>query len=371
MDLRLAIESSPEELAKLARDPFADQTVKIYAEAAHAYLAGDLERLEAIAAERASGDERVDALIELRASMRARRTNKAQLARLGALAWTGAFAAERDFLLGLAWERLGDDLAAAGRFSLAASGFEAVGCPRKALRAFYNVVAAESRARPYRNFVLDWQLIVNRSLALGDAAFAGMATVSLSREYQIVGLPERALGMAEEALRRMARERGTAHWFHALLQKAHVLLELGRSQEARAALVEAELAPFPEIQAARRLLLAALDPHESQWDERLAADLLPTWRERLEALRPRLRGRGSDPAPSSLEERLLKLLWSGPVEKWELIERLYGAGGDALRLENRFKNLMARVRAKYPGAVLHRDGRYSLEQKRVAGWVNA
>ena len=65
-------------------------------------------------------------------------------------------------------------------------------------------------------------------------------------------------------------------------------------------------------------------------------------------------------SPSDLEQTLLRLAYNGPVEKWDLIERLYPAGGDSLALENRFKNLVARVRKKYPSLLTCHEGRYSV-----------
>jgi len=61
-----------------------------------------------------------------------------------------------------------------------------------------------------------------------------------------------------------------------------------------------------------------------------------------------------------LEEKLLELLKTKSCSKWELVSLLYPDEGNSLLAENRFKNLLARVRKKCPGVVVCQSGLYQL-----------
>lgn len=62
-----------------------------------------------------------------------------------------------------------------------------------------------------------------------------------------------------------------------------------------------------------------------------------------------------------LEERLLGALRKQPLHRWDLIKLLYPQESNTEILENRFKNLMARVRKKLPGILHCEEGIYRLK----------
>ncbi len=353
------IEASSNEIQMLARDLALPEPLYTYAQVLAAFLQGDSEKLTAICSQMETDNEDVCELARLRLALRRRELKPVELQRIEELEFTGVLLAEKYFCLGMGWEFCENDTRAHASFLSAAHHYRSHSCPRKGLRAHYNAVVAESRLRPHKSFIADYQAIIDASRAIADEAFEGIALAMLSREFQIVGLLDQALQMADDSLMRLQIERGTIHYFHSLLHKAHVLIELGRPDEVFELLNESQLAPFPAIHAARHLLSLNLDP-ALVWDRELERDLLPTWKNRLPSLlgkRPTVIGTSS---PSDLEQTLLRLAYNGPVEKWDLIERLYPAGGDSLALENRFKNLVARVRKKYPSLLTCHEGRYSV-----------
>jgi tetratricopeptide (TPR) repeat protein len=363
---RKLINAQVAEIHVMARDPSLPSAVGLYARVLSAFLQGDLEGLENLrlefGADAGEGERAaVRSLRELRLAIRRRGVDAKTLRAFAGARLDGVFEAEKLFCLGMAWEHAGRDDEAMASFARAAAIYKECECPRKALRAHYNCVVADSRLNPHKNFIADYQSVIELSRASGDREFEGMALAMLSREYQVIGWLERAFEMIEDSLRALESERGCIHYFHSVLQKAHVLIELGRRDEAAPLLRECELASFPAIAAARRLLELSLNP-ALVWDRRWEKDLLPTWRNRLPQLTKQRRlvdGKLALPS-TALEERLLKLAYNGPIQKWDLIARLYPGEDSALILENRFKNLVARVRKKYPGLVNCEDGRYSV-----------
>lgn len=352
------IEAPTAQLHVYAVDPALSGDIGLYARALSYYMRGDREALALLLEKQSADDVGLNGLLKLRLKIRARDVNALELEELSKLELPGVLNAELNFSLAVAWEIAGRDENTSAHFQKAAGLYRAAGCPRKALRSYYNFVAAESRLRPHKNYVAEYQAVIEMSKSVGDVAFEGMALTMISREYQIVELHDQALQMVDRALLLMEAERGALHFAHALLQKAHLLLDGERNEEGLRLIAEAEMAPFPEILAAARLLRSAFMPG-AVWDRAWEKDLLPTWRNRLPQLSMRAKT-GVGPQISELEARLLKIIYNGPVEKWDLIERLYPAGGSALTLENRFKNLINRVRKKYPEKILCQDGRYSL-----------
>lgn len=350
------IEAPLHTLPLLARDPALPEDLRAYAGILASYMQGDHEKLAEICSTLAPGP--LLTLATLRLNYRRREIRADFLNGLAEL--EGPLEAERQFVLALAWESLGEEGRALGHFQKACALYRDFACPRKELRAMYNLIAAESRLHPHKNFVADCQAIIEASRRLGDASFEGMALTMLSREFQVAQAFTQALTMIERSLECLGPERGTIHYYHALLHKAHVLLDLKQDEAALEILKEAELAQFPQIQAARTLLLCALQP-DRLWNRALEADLLPTWKNRVPQLSAR-QNQALTPvvSASELEKRLLRLVYNGPVEKWDLITRLYPEKTSSLTLENRFKNLIARVRKKYPIQCV--DGRYSIEK---------
>lgn len=343
----------------MARDLSLPAPMLAYARVLSAFFQGDFEMLAAAVADVSQVGGELAELARFRLRIYRRDLPDRELHRLADLQMPGPLDGEKYFCLGAAWETLGNEALASQSYARAAASYRAAGCPRKGLRANYNAVVSESRLRPHKGFIAEYQAVIEASRTLGETSFEGMALGMISREYQIAGLYQQALEMADGSLRCLESERGTIHYYHCLLHKAHVLIDLGRTRDIGVILHECEMAPFAPIQAARELLALSLNPG-AVWNRDREKDLLPTWRNRI----PQLAGQrtaisGSGPM-SDLEQTLLRLAYNGPVDKWDLIARLYPAERDSLVVENRFKNLVARVRKKFPGTLDCQDGRYSV-----------
>jgi hypothetical protein len=369
---RTLADASLPQIHLMARDLDLPHPVRMYAQAVSYFMSGDNERLgmldRDVEHQLVSVDSKMKSdlrsLISFRLKIRLHSVTVESLQKIQQLSFEDVLDAEKYFLLGRAWESLGDDVQGAPCSMQAAAIYKRCLCPKKALRAFYNSIVADSRVFPYKNFISEYQAVIEMSKQVKDMAFAGMAMTMLSREYQIVGLFEKALATVEEGLQSLESERGSLHFFYALLQKAHLILENGKTDHAKNILLETQMASFPEIHATKRFLECLMDPGKI-WSREDEKHLVPSWRERL----PQIIGRNLKVESNQtievtmLEERLLKTLWSGPVAKWDLIEKIYPNESDALALENRFKNLVARVRKKFPGVLQFHDGQYFVESK--------
>jgi hypothetical protein len=369
--LRELCDASLTDIHQMARNPELNSAVYFYARLMSAFMANDLEKMQELVIEMDSELRNVSSplkedlkeVVHLRLKLRSKVLISADLEKACSRIFHDVLEAEKLFVVARGWELLRNEtlsLTISMNASIAYKKFE---CPKKSLRSFYNSIVAESRLTPYKNFIPEYQTIIKMSLDLNDKSFAGMAMSMLSREYQIVGLHAQAMDFINEALELLIFERGSYHYYNTLLQKAHLLIEEKNYSQASLLLLECKLSSFSEITSARILLECTIDPNQ-HWSKVLEKDLMPTWKERLPEL---LIGSKQMPSqqegPTSLEFRLLKLLWSGPIEKWDLIELLYPGDKDSYACENRFKNLVARLRKKFPEVLSFKDGQYYIQNK--------
>lgn len=360
---RQLAEGSLSEIHQMARDPELPAPVLFYAQYMAAFMSGDLEKMQVLIKEMDRDlPKDLQDLVHLRLKLRTKQITLQDIEQATARVYVDVLEAEKYFVISRAWEHHGREDLNIKTAMHASALYKKFQCPKKSLRSFYNSVVAESRLTPYKNFISEYQTVILLSREVKDDAFAGMALNMLSREYQIIGLLDKALECANEGLTLLENERGSIHHFTSLLQKAHLLIELQRVQEALPIMIESKLASFPEVRAIRVLLECALDPAK-EWSTDLEKHLLPTWRERLpDLLKMNQISQEAQEAPSSLEFKVLKLLWSGPVAKWDLIERIYPEEKDSTLSENRFKNLVARLRKKFPDVLQFRDGQYFINK---------
>jgi hypothetical protein len=363
MHFRKLAEASLTEIHQMARDAELPESVLFYAQYMAAFMSGDMEKMGALlqSAPKDLSQDLLD-LVNLRTRLRAKNISAEDIKNAEYRIYFDVLEAEKYFVLSRAWELLGREDLNIKSAMQASALYKRFECPKKSLRAFYNSVVAESRLTPYKNFIAEYQTVITLSREVKDEAFAGMALSMLSREYQIVGLPEKALICIEEGLQLLENERGSLHYFAGLLQKAHLLMETKNTAGAIPLLIECKMASFPEIRAIRTLLECSLEPGK-EWPSELEKHLLPSWRERLpDLLRMNQISQEAQEAPTTLEFKVLKLLWSGPVPKWDLIERIYPEEQNSTLSENRFKNLVARLRKKFPEVLQFNDGQYFIQK---------
>ncbi|MNL37993.1 hypothetical protein D3C87_1601720 [compost metagenome] len=137
----------------------------------------------------------------------------------------------------------------------------------------------------------------------------------------------------------------------ALLNRCHILCDLGRFHEANEDFEIISRSTYPEVKAGAKSLEEIMT--KAKQDAATKADNHPTWLERLAE-------RNSGESLSDLEDRILALLSSKPRDKYMLIEDLYGEKIAFEAAENRLKNLLNRLRKKMPGKIIFDNGIYKL-----------
>lgn len=243
-------------------------------------------------------------------------------------------------------------------FEQAAHSFAGQGCHRKSLRARLNVLVCESHLHPEKNLFARYHDLYRRALRSRprELVVATTCLLNISREYQLIGSHQVALKYCDKALEHFESHMGDINYFLTLVHRAHLLLELGRKEEARVNYEAAKLCSFKEVHAALEVVAAALNgAPAAQLTEK---DQLPTWQERTMAP-------GEAPKMSQLEQKLLRFLSDREREKIDVLEHLYGSLLPYEVKLNRFKSLVGTLRKKWPGLVLCEQGRYRLSDTLV------
>jgi tetratricopeptide (TPR) repeat protein len=366
------IEASLTDLQIDARDFSLNYATRYYAEVILHFMNSNIEALK-LKLDELQKDAKVQKelqpdtadlqiITELRYRLRIKNLDASYLAKLLQKPLSEAFEAEKYFLLGRSYEELKNDKENINCSLQAATLYKKVGCHKKSVRAFYNAIVAESRLVPHKSYISEYQSVIQQSEKINDLVFTGMTQVMLSREYQIIGSIDEAFRLAEKGLFNLSRENGSFHYYHALLQQADVLIQMGRIDKAKINLGEVKLAHFPEIKAARYLLECLID-RKKIWNKDFEKDLIPTWKERLSLLSHKDLEDQNSASLTELEMKLVKILWNGPHSKWDMIAKIYSDTEDSEVLENRFKNLIARTKKKLPNTINFHDGRYYIENK--------
>jgi tetratricopeptide (TPR) repeat protein len=236
----------------------------------------------------------------------------------------------------------------------ASLAFAEAGLEKKSLLAQQNSVAAESRIFPNKNLLLQYYQVYRRARRGKHLAIAGIALFNIAREYQLVGALENALSAIDRSLAYMQGEEGTLHYYLALLNRAHILAELGRKTDAILDYEAASLGDFPEIRAARTALahiLGITTPAIAN------GTLTASWMERLEKNQ---NARMPLKKLSTQENSLVRILSAGARERHDLAAELFGSNISLEHALNRLKSLLTRLARKTPGLICQEEERIFL-----------
>ena len=245
--------------------------------------------------------------------------------------WSGELAV----LLGMGYSQLENRQEALKWFELSAREFLNKGCFRKHLKAMLNVVATRSHIDPNRNLIADYHDLYRLSIKRKtiELSVAITCLINISREYQIIGCHLASLKYVNLAVRHCETQFGSLNHYLALCQRAHVLFEMERRNEAMIDVEMAKASTFPEVKSAINTLLKLME----------------------------IEGRNSTNSSrfSDLENTLLRLL-NKPRDKAELVDILYGTRIEYDVRINRFKSLLSCIRKKSPGLITFENGKYKI-----------
>lgn len=259
-------------------------------------------------------------------------------------------AGEVNMVLGMYFETLHDEMKSYNHYKAAHDVFIVHGCRRRTVRSLHNALAAQSRIDPTRRLLVEYNKLVLRARECEDWGTVGSALTNISREFQTMGLLYAALRYANEAVDAVKTHCPMSHpYYLALLHRAHVASGLAMQIVVKTDLEEAHVAPFPEIKAASEALRAKI--FGTSLDEAKLAFCNATWKERATTPEAFDKGLGE------LEQGLICALSEGPKTRYELIDCIYPEGKNILALENRLKQILHRLRKRYPG-LIGKSGRH-------------
>jgi hypothetical protein len=276
------------------------------------------------------------------------------------------WSAEAHFVLGLACEIRKEETACKDHNRLAVTKLELIGAKKKSLKALHNYLAAETRINPERMLLADYHSLYRRARKL-DRVVAGLALNSIARQYQYAGAPLAALKYANRAIHFLQRDTGTFHYYMTLLNRAHILIDLGRLPEARVDADQTRVAGFKEVVEGLKLVELRLAEKtgliESEYAQVLKNSMQLNEMEVSSRERFMAHQTGSELEPlTALESKLIQLLSDGRKTKFDLIDRLYESSIDFESREARFKNVLARLKKKRPGLIVLDEGYYRISE---------
>lgn len=263
------------------------------------------------------------------------------------------FLGEFYFIVGLLYTKTKDFSQSKHFYSLAYKHLKKSGSPKKAVKSLLNIIVAESRHQEHKKLILDYQFVANEAKAVDDKIVQGICLLNISREHQILGALELALKSANESLDLLQHDIGVDHFYHALIHRCHVLIALGRFNEAVFDYQKAKASQNPEIQDSLGVINELLGEKKSDMN---FSHIEPTWKERLYANRL-----GTSKIKLTKQESILvSILSTGKKTKDVLIQELYGDKIDWFAAESRFKMLLSRFRKKCPDQIIYSNSVYEL-----------
>jgi tetratricopeptide (TPR) repeat protein len=259
------------------------------------------------------------------------------------------------FILGYSCYSIHEHGRAIEFYRLAIPLLERGGALKKALKAQQNVLACETCQNPLFKAIPAYHALYLRALEIDDHVSAALCFMNISREYQKLGAINSAITAINHTIDLLAKDFGVIHFYLALAHRAHLLIQLGFHQAAFSDIEKCMTCDFPEAREAV-LVLEKIDRIDSRPPNKEV--LNPTWRARAENFYAEL----NKPVKfHELEEKVLFALRRGPLNKHDLITELYGEKISFESADNRFKNLLARIRKKSPHLLKFENGQYSIQ----------
>ena len=342
MEIKLGqiLEASLHELQDFRRAKTLSPELKAYALILITYLKGDSEALRKALDEILSSNPELSKEMHiiheaglLRFQIRNHMVDPEHLKMVEELANSAStpieWRAELFFIIAMSYETLHDDQTACGFYKHASVIFDEAAVHKKAIKAYQNYIASESRVHHEKNFLVEYQYVYEKARKLGELGVAGSALNNMSHEYQKTGSLKLALKFSNRALACLKKDFGSLHYYLALAHRAHLLIEMGNEHEARITIDQLKPSTFAEVRAAL---------------------------EELEELLDKAGGAGD----AHSEDFLIRLLMLRERDKFELMELLWGEDIGFTVGEERLRELLVGVRKKYPGLIACNAEKYRI-----------
>lgn len=259
--------------------------------------------------------------------------------------------AEICFVAAAAFQLKGEYFESEKLYREASFYYKQVGAEKKCLRALLSSVAAYSCAHPESRLFAEYMDLYRRALNLGESLAAATALLNVSREFQRLEALSIAVEYVSEGIDLLKEfHLGSREFGLSLVHRAQLFYEMKVFPSAHEDLSHALLIPHAEVQSACQ---AMAKKYNLNLKSLASQAVLPTWQERMK----------ESPAEkplTKLESRLLELISEAPRTKFEIMDSLYGDLLDFEVKENRFKNLLSRLRSRFPDLIFLDDQKYHL-----------
>jgi tetratricopeptide (TPR) repeat protein len=239
-------------------------------------------------------------------------------------------------------------------FLMASNLFESQHCYKKSVRALFNHVSAFSCLKPNSKLFVEYNLLYKKALQAQEYSTAAASLVNISREFQLLGANDVAVDYAKQASNLLneklfgSREHGLA-----LVHLAQLYFQIERNIEALKCFQFALNISHSEVQSACSVLSEKYNLNFKTLTNKCTT---PSWDERIAEKK-------TSKSLGRLEAIILFCLSTGPKTKHELILELYPDDMDFEFKENRFKNLLNRLRNKFKDMIIFENGKYILIDK--------
>lgn len=354
------LESSLEELVELSYSgEITDPLERLYSEALMYYLKGE----EALLKEYSEGSlGALKPLVEFRYKLLTNTYRKEDVDRLFnhlsqvlPFSIEGLWRGELLFVVANAYLESGCFEKAKENFKSAFRVLKMHGAERKAVRALFNAVVAESRIHPSKSLICDYEIVIKQASRVGDRATQGMCELNISREYDLLGSSRTAMEHIQKSIAYLSDDKQTRHYFLALTHRSHLYLQLGQFERAYLDYEAASISPHEQVQESLKVLNRLIGHKQEIEESRISV----MWKEKLHSKRSFEKFKGL----TDSEIRVIDLLKESPLKKEDLIERLYGDQIDYQSALNRFKVLLSRLRKKNPNLIEMDKSKYRLSDR--------
>lgn len=260
--------------------------------------------------------------------------------------------AEAEFAIATCYLMKSEFVQAESLFKTASVCFERACSIKKSLRSSLSALAAYSCAQPNSRLFYEYTELFNRCVEAGEYLSAGTALINISREFQILGARDVAVNYSDRAMVFFEKQdRGSREHGLSLAHLSQLHFELGNKIKAESVLLLALSVGNKDVQSACHILS---EKYQINYKVLPSEVSIPTWTERVEE--------DNKNVLSPLESQLIQLLSQSPKDKFELMDLLYGELIDVESKEGRLKNILFRLRSRYPNLIKLKDQKYYLAE---------
>lgn len=265
------------------------------------------------------------------------------------------------FVAAFAHQKIGDFVVAETLFRESGAYLKKVGAHNKFLRARMSAIAAFSCIYPDSRLFSEYLSVYQSAILSKENLTAGTCLLNISREFQRLEAWDLALEYANQSLHLLEDGHyGSREFGLSLVHRAYLLLQMKCSiDQLSKDLMIALSITHPDVQSSCASLAEMFQVNLKFLP--LKTDFLPTWKERKAEMSVQAGKLGE------MESQLIVLLAEKPHSKFELLDLLFGDRIDHESRENRFKNLLFRVRTRTKADIRIINGNYTLSEPSTVG----